>query len=464
MARRDLGTGKTRALIEAIGKHLAGKETRRVLLCSHTKAAAQTAIARWGDPSPRLDIQTIHSFCFKELKLSRSQTVDDEKLSHFVSEFGLDMEEGGEGRQYVETMSYAACAGIPVVDAYQRSKRPGAEAHFQAFVASYNAWKKQFGYMDFCDMLLWYVQKPARATGHTLLTIDEAQDLTPLHWRVIRKFMEANPGCKVLVAGDDDQCIYGYTGAIAHGAALFAEGTGAQSRVLDQSHRVPVAVHAVANRITARLTNRVPKEYKPRPADGAVVQFGAFHPPIDPGKDSLVLYNDKFVRRDVVEPYLMDGLIPYHAVSGFPAPLQSKAGRALVIAAGDTVDLAELRKNLNERGRHLLETGGLPLTLNRLRARDLSLVQCHWSQEDYLRSVDLTAPVNVRISTIYGAKGMEAADVHLVTAVSQGAVDNSFTDPDALHRLFYVGVTRAAERLFLYDGENAYNIPTEEES
>lgn len=211
------GTGKTRSLIEAVGKHLAGAPSRYALFCSHTKAAAKTAVERWGQTSGRLDIQTLHSFCFKQMGLSSTQTVDDAKLEVFVEQFGLDMEEGNEGRQYMEIISYAGSVGIPVEASYERSSRPGSSAHFLSFVKSYNAWKKEFGYVDFTDMLQRYADRASKPTGHTMLAIDEAQDLTPLHWRVIYKFMELNPNCRVLVGGDDDQCIYHYAGAQASG-------------------------------------------------------------------------------------------------------------------------------------------------------------------------------------------------------------------------------------------------------
>jgi superfamily I DNA/RNA helicase len=54
---------------------------------------------------------------------------------------------------------------------------------------------------------------------------------------------------------------------------------------------------------------------------------------------------------------------------------------------------------------------------------------------------------------------MEADDVHLMLDQSQAALDYHFTDPDAVHRLFYVGVTRARHNLYVYEGENGYDLP-----
>lgn len=459
------GTGKTRSLIEAVSKHLSGAPSRYALFCSHTKAAAQTAVERWGQKSGRMDIQTLHSFCFKQLGLSRTQTVDDAKLELFVEQFGLDMEEGGEGRQYMEIISYAASVGIPLQDSYERSARPGSMAHFLSFYQSYLAWKAEFGYVDFSDMLHRYADRATKPTGHTMLAIDEAQDLTPLHWKVVHKFMEVNPNCRVLVGGDDDQCIYHYAGAQSNGISLFAERFEAGSRVLEKSYRVPRAVFDLSQMVIKRVQSRVEKSYQPRDEEGRVSfiprgfeEFGDFNS----GEDTLVLYSDRFVRKEMVEPVLNDLAIPYIAVSGFPSPHQSKAGQAMVAAhlgnIEDASTVSTIKRGLTEKGVQVLKAIGPAGLARELRNGDLSLVAVHWSAEEYFSRVDWSTTPSVRISTIHGAKGMEARQVHLISGQSGAAVDHSFKEPDAAHRLFYVGITRASEALAVYQGDNNYEL------
>lgn len=457
------GTGKTRSLIEAVGKHLAGAPGRYALFCSHTKAAAQTAVERWGAKTGRMEISTLHSFCFKQLGLSRNQTVDDAKLEAFVEQFGMDMEEGGEGRQYMEIIAYAGSVGISIQDSYDRSTRPGSVAHFLSFFGSYVRWKAEFGYVDFTDMLARYAETAKKPTGHTLFAIDEAQDLTPLHWRVVEKFMQLNPDCRVLVGGDDDQCIYTYAGAMANGAAIFADKHGAGTRVLDQSYRVPRRIFDLSQHVIARVDSRVDKVYRPRDAEGVISYVDRGFDEFDAaaGNDILVLYSDRFVRREIVEQVLHDKAIPYIAVSGFPSPWQSKAGQALRVAwARDESDEAvkTLKRGLNERGLEVFKAVGPGPVSERLRSGDHSLISVHWSVEEYFNRVDWRDTPRVRISTIHGAKGMEAEQVHLVSGQSGAAVDHSFREPDAPHRLFYVGVTRASEQLCIYPGDNNYEL------
>lgn len=464
------GTGKTRTVIELCQEHLKEAPGNMVLFCSHTKAAAQTAVQRWGAPTGRMEISTIHSHCFRQLGLSMSQTVDDAKLKYFVQQFGMDLEEGSEANAYLECVHLANGRGITFSEAYSQSSRPGTVGHFLAFARSYQQWKQQFGYVDFTDMLVQYPARVDRGSGYTMLTVDEAQDLTPAHWAVVDHFMKLNPKCRVTVAGDDDQCIYGYTGAVAMGAAEFAARTHAATTVLGQSHRVPRAVHTIASNITNRIRERVPKIYLPRDAEGRVQPWGEFqwgHSAGRDDRDTLILYSDRYIRAELVEPALMDRGVPYTAISGFPAPLDTRAGKVLALVHRGTApsrdEVNGMRRGLSELGRQTLDVVGYEAMAEKIRKLEFRyLAKLHWTHEDYFRRLNWTRvareDTRVKISTIHGAKGMEAQDVHLITARSPAQLNRSIIDPDAQHRLFYVGVTRASERLYLYGGDNGYEI------
>jgi superfamily I DNA/RNA helicase len=436
------------------------------LFCSHTKAAAQTAVDRWGQKTGRMDISTIHSHCFRSLGLSMSQTLDDDKKQFFVSQFGMDMEEGSDAHKYFEIIDLAANLGLSVSDAYARSVRPGTMGHFLAFTRSYQQYKDQFGYMDFTDMLAQYPIRVRKPAGHSFLVVDEAQDMTPLHWKVIEHYMTLNPKAGVLIAGDDDQCVYGHTGASAAGMMEFSEKHNAEVKILGQSYRVPRAVHALAQSIAGRIRQRVDKEYLPKDADGLVQTWGEFqwgHSAGRADRDTLILYSDRFVRKDVVEPALLDRGVLYTATSGFPSPLQTVAGKAMRTAynpGASREELQSIRRGLSPLGQSIFDSIGAEAVCEKLRKFDYKLLRkIHWTHEDYYRRVDWRNQTLTRISTIHGAKGMEALDVHLVTGQSPSALAQGVTDPDARHRLFYVGVTRAAERLYLYGGDNAYDMP-----
>jgi superfamily I DNA/RNA helicase len=457
------GTGKSRYLIEHVSDYLDSHDGV-AMVCSHTKAAAKTIVDRWSGGT-RMRANTLHSFCFNEMRLTRAQVVDDAKLDEFLKDFGLDTEEGGDGKQYMDLINYAGAMDLSIEGVYGHKHDFGSRDHFIAVARSYMAWKNTFGYMDFNDMLKKYT-KHDKIPDFGLLAIDEAQDLSILHWRVIHRIMELRPDLKVMVAGDDDQSLFSYAGVDPQGMAKFAEEFNGTVKVLEQSYRVPKLIHGLAHDIITRVENRVEKVYRPVEDRQGSIWYRRdtedLLGDINEKRDTLILYSDKFIRAKV-EELLKDMFIPYSAFSGFPSPLQTAGGQSLRIAARgqpNETELKTIRRGLSERASEVWDRIGPQPVLDKLRDRDLSQIKTHWSNENYFKNVDLTKDIdNVRISTIHGAKGSEAESVHLITGVSQAAIDYSNLDPDALHRLFYVGVTRTKNVLHLYEDENAYPVP-----
>jgi superfamily I DNA/RNA helicase len=65
------------------------------------------------------------------------------------------------------------------------------------------------------------------------------------------------------------------------------------------------------------------------------------------------------------------------------------------------------------------------------------------------RGTKLSEPVRIKVSTIHGAKGGEADNVMLLMDLSPRFAKEYATNADNIHRLFYVGVTRAKQTLHL---------------
>jgi DNA helicase-2/ATP-dependent DNA helicase PcrA len=65
------------------------------------------------------------------------------------------------------------------------------------------------------------------------------------------------------------------------------------------------------------------------------------------------------------------------------------------------------------------------------------------------RGTRVTGKVRVKLSTIHGAKGGEADNVLLLTDLSTKFAREYDRNADDIHRLFYVGLTRARESLHI---------------
>ena len=79
--------------------------------------------------------------------------------------------------------------------------------------------------------------------------------------------------------------------------------------------------------------------------------------------------------------------------------------------------------------------------------------------ENYIRNMlankeKVTQTPRITLSTIHGAKGGEADNVLLLPDITKSAVEHNDINPDELHRLFYVAVTRAKKSLHILEPRN----------
>ena len=94
--------------------------------------------------------------------------------------------------------------------------------------------------------------------------IDEAQDLSPFQWEMVR-ILEQN--CKTIyVAGDDDQAIFRYAGADVD----YFIGLEGDVTVLNQSFRIPSLHHRLSQSVISTVVGRRKKEFFPRAEEGTV--------------------------------------------------------------------------------------------------------------------------------------------------------------------------------------------------
>ncbi len=97
-----------------------------------------------------------------------------------------------------------------------------------------------------------------------LLLVDEFQDLAPAHLLMVR--LLGSPDLSTFGVGDDDQTIYGFSGATPEwliGYAGLFPGSG--DHPLEVNYRCPPAVVNAAGTLLARNTRRVAKVIRPAP-------------------------------------------------------------------------------------------------------------------------------------------------------------------------------------------------------
>jgi DNA helicase II / ATP-dependent DNA helicase PcrA len=434
------GTGKTRELVEYVKEEQA--EARRILFLSYTRAAAQEALSRVDAHNVR--VSTLHALAFEQLGIGRGSVIDNPKLQEFSAKTGIpfmkpfeDEGQRQEGDDYLSVYSYARNQISEIRDAYEQFGAPGTRARFKMCIDSYENYKREFGYVDFDDML-------ALASKHKLMQypvvmLDEAQDLSPLQWAVFTRATEK--ATRVYIAGDDDQAIYEWNGADPHGISRFRESVPVVDRVsevLKQSYRVPRSVHRyVHGNILSAMRHREPKVFESRDGEGTLERYGDFEDVDlhDLGADTMVLVRDNFKMKELMQS-LNQQLIPYTIEGRRSSPYENKWGR-LVRACKEPKPDDDDRKLMDE---HQVSGG-----------KWKSAVPIAW--HTFYEQADLFAPVNIRLSTVHQAKGKEAKSVVVVLDLPQQALADLERNRDAELRIMYVALTRAKENLILC-GEN----------
>ncbi len=481
------GTGKTRTLTHRLAHLIEDHATppESCLAITFTRRAAGEMRERLAHLLPdgcgaRVPVMTFHSLGL--LILSEQQ----EKLG-----LGAPLRVAGER----ETRALAGeVLGIPPAEVRrllaQRDGRPAA--YLQALRAR--------GFVDFDDLVALSVElletRPELAAVYRArwphLAVDEYQDVDERQYRFVK--LLAAGSASLCVIGDPDQAIYGFRGTDLRFFQRFREDYGAARTVqLTRNYRsaraiVDAALQAVSPSTLVR--GRVLQAQKGGAAriglrecatDRAEAEFvveaieqlvgGTSLSSFDTGRvgsaaerphafnDFAILY-----RTDAQTPALVEAL----ARSGIPfqkrahGPLaEHPAVRALV----EQVKLQPPEFSLEER----LDAAGASLARAERPDADLRaildglrpLAKKHGADIDaFLGELALGVDVDlhdaraerVSLLTLHASKGLEFRVVFLV-GCEDGLLPHRFgdgeTDLAEERRLFFVGITRAKERLFL---------------
>lgn len=461
------GTGKTSELMTILSAVLDRNDPATVCFLSHTRSAAREAVSRANlDKMPKANISTIHSLCYRYCGISRDQVITSDRLREFgkivnvpITGKNPDSDKSIQvGDEMIAIISLSRNTREKPIETYMKSDRPGSIPTFKMFCKAYESWKLNYGLVDFSDMLCLFV-RTSPPVPYKALIIDEAQDLSPLQWAVIRTV--AKTARLLYIAGDDDQAIFVWGGADSRGMIKFEEQYDAQRKILDQSHRVPPKVHDLANSIIRKVSSRIEKTY--RPLDGVRDRVDRHSDDLpnerDVGTPALLLYRDISARRRI-EDALLGRCVPYKTRTGFPGPYQNKYGRAI-----------KALQKLNQegpKGLGIKDQTAIKACLNpQNQLKNLEDLKgkawrsilkvpdfLYW----YYQNVDIEAEPIYTLSTIHGVKGNEADRVIINTGMSERTQNSYARDPDQEHRVWYVGVTRTKRELDICYGFNSYEL------
>ena len=286
------GCGKTTKILALIQDALQRYFPTQIGAVSFTNAAVETVkdriTAAGVDRSTVKNVRTMHSHCFKLLGLN-SKNIAEYKTSEFNNEhptFAVKSTTTDDGsiKQYKKEtigtylynqMNLMRNHGIP------RESWPPDVA---AFARAWFNWMQEKDYWDFTRMLEETIVRKLVPKAIEVLFVDESQDLTPLQMRVIQTW---TPQIAVTYfAGDSDQCIFRFSGAVPEAFINLEYGDLLH---LQKSYRVPPAIHAYAQRISAQIGNREHTEYDPDQRRGPGQLLSANEPNLElPGSHMII--------------------------------------------------------------------------------------------------------------------------------------------------------------------------------
>ncbi len=337
-------------------------------------------------------------------------------------------------------------------------------------------YKKEKNLIDYDDLLEQFIEQDV-SPSFDVLFIDEAQDLSPLQWRMVRTLWAKAD--KTYIAGDDDQAIFRWAGAdVDTFIALKDEVDHVDT--LSQSYRIPGGpIHELSQRIIKNVTNRYEKNYMPRQEMGDLTRYSDVTQVNMSHGEWLVLSSANHFLDDIKELCQLQGWYYSHKTKN-----SIKLDLLLAIRTWErwrnndkVLPIASIKNIYSYLGDNVAPGYKTGKTLDEnedgyfieecieqhgLQTKDVwykAFAGLDTETENYIRNMlandeKISQTPRITLSTIHGAKGGEADNVLLLPDITKAAVEKDDRDPDELHRLFYVGVTRAKKSLHILEPKN----------
>jgi DNA helicase-2/ATP-dependent DNA helicase PcrA len=471
------GTGKTTKLLKYVKTFLKlGTPIDKIGYFAFTTKAANEAVDRMLDAYPKYQkkdlkhFRTLHSLAFNQLGMKKAQVMQDEHYEDIGRQLGIEVTvyKGGEENtgfinsdsEYFNLINAARIKNISIEDEYNTDmySQDMDKRLLQIISDEVDNYKRSYGLIDFTDMIEKFIVS-GLCPKYDVAFVDEAQDLSPIQWKMFNIIKENSK--YVILAGDDDQAIYGWAGA---DVKKFQQEVSKKDIILPQSYRVPQSVQSIADKILNLIPDdrRIKKNWKAREEQGTVNYiYDTADAPLDQGT-WLVLarYNDKLNR---LKPTLKERGIYFEFKDrkSYKVTLFRTILNYIRWQKGDLLSLSEVKD--------IFEYTSCPEEVTEEKMYDLTdfkfykdvewydefkvdYEECLYIREMLSNEEKLSKPPRVKLSTIHSAKGGEADNVLLIldnTKTIRDAVEKNLDKQDEEHRVWYVGVTRTKQNLYI---------------
>ena len=328
--------------------------------------------------------------------------------------------------------------------------------------------KQKNNLIDYTDMINKFIKESEKSPTFDVIFIDEAQDLSPIQWRMFDVLKTKTKD--IYMAGDDDQAIFAWAGADVDRFI----NEPADNKFLNESQRVPQAVQEKANEWISRIpeNKRIKKKWDPRKDKNGNIIIG--HQESIYSLDNvnlssgqwLILARTNSKIKKIGEELKVKNLY-YETKKGksYDARLYKSVLNWTRWNKGESITLMECKDVFDY----------LEFEFNEKLFKDKELIKIEdagfqkgmiwfdvFTQADsheklYIRTMlgngeKLSISARIKLQTIHITKGEEENNVILAmdnTSRIRESMTNNEEKRYEEHRIFYVGATRAKQNLYL---------------
>jgi superfamily I DNA/RNA helicase len=454
------GTGKTHKLISRAKAYIRiGTPLDKIAYFAFTKKAANVARDRMPVDNEKLYyFRTIHSFAFDQLDLNTKRVMQGEDYAKIGKEVNLRVKYYDKYNKeekfyldndspYFQMIGRAINRDVTIREEFDRNEHNTKEIRWPLLknindnLINYKKVKKK---LDFNDMINQLIEKDD-LPKFKVIFIDEAQDLSPLQWKLFDKLKQYADD--IYLAGDDDQAIFAWAGADVNRFI----NEPAKEKVLKYSKRISRAVQEQSiiplNNIVGQ---RKLKQYYPRDYEGVCERINNLDQ-IDITKGKWLILTRTISRLRKMTDELRKRNLYYETNKGksFKVLLYNASVNYNSWCRGIELDEKEI-KDIKQF------IGSGPEAWNKDIDWFDAFKEADLDEKEYIKNMldngeNLDERARILVSTIHAAKGGEEDSVILCLDLGQKikkAIKKSQDKYDEENRVWYVGATRARNNLY----------------
>jgi len=477
------GSGKTARLLAIMEEELTrGIRPDRIAFVSFTKKAADEARDRAMDKfrfesSDLPNVRTLHSLCHLKTGVRSGQIMTFKDYKAIAERLGVELSMGymnpddsitvKDGDKMIHMDNMYRTTKQSLKQTWEHLNSPFPFGQLEQWVATSNEYKKKFDKLDFTDLLTKFMDEGFPIPVDVAF-VDEAQDLTLLEWDVIHKAF-ANVD-RLYIAGDDDQAIYGWSGA---NVDRFLSLKFDDKEILPVSYRLPHNVFHFASEFACKfITNRYDKDWNAYDDNepGFVKRISTLEElDLTDGTWYLLSRNSCFLK-PFSDKAKQVGVSYSFRRKPSVDPVHATAIRLYEEwREGSLLSVANIKKVFEQMklGRVKIPDGRHPIS------RFSSDPPVWWKAftgmpkelRFYYKSIienegSLLAEPRVQVNTIHAVKGGEADYVVIRTDLTRRTFDGMMRTGgmDSEGRVFYVGATRAKKGVYLITPQTQFSF------